>query len=465
MDDSTHEVNPPPHTERDWPGEDEARDLEAHQLDALERANRPEPPPHDSAAEAALLGAMLASEKARDVVGNLTADDFYTPNHGHIFAAVTALHEKAETVDPVTVAAELGGLLDIVGGPAELVSLHANTPTTAGAATYARIVGSCSRRRQQIHAAADLIAAARRGQPTTDALGALEDLEGAGSGAHAVRLGDTLGQYLDLLEDRVSGAVTNGISTGMIDLDAEIGGLRPSELITVAARPGVGKSDFGGQIAINTTGAGHTTLVVSVEMGLTQLQDRWVASVSSFRHGLLRSGDIAEKDWSRITDGMAKLGPLPLYVQDDPSATLATIRHQARRIPDLGLIIVDYLQLMESVGKHESRQTEVAALSKGLKRLSRDMALPVIALAQLNRGVEARLDKRPLLSDLRESGAIEQDSDIVIGLYRDELYNPDSTDKGTMEAIILKNRAGATGKVRLAYLAHLSQIYSMARGA
>lgn len=460
-------VKPDPHHENsgryapDTPDDD----IPVERLEAIDRANRPEPPPHDLDAEASLLGAMLLSERARDNIGNLTPDDFYRPSHAHIFTAITQLHEGGHGVDTVTVASELGGLLDVCGGPAALDSLIATTPATSNAETYARTVSSTSRRRQQMSAAHDLIAAARLGHPTSEALGQLEDLEGAGSGAQAVRLGDTLPEYLDLLDDRIAGTVTNGFSTGLADLDAEIGGLRPGEFIVTAARPAIGKSDLGCQIGVNVAEAGHAVLVVSVEMGLVQLQDRWVANASGVRHHLLRSGDIADKDWPHLSEGIAKLGPIPLYIQDDPSASLATIRHQARRVPDLDMIIVDYLQLMETMGRPENRQVAVADLSKGLKRLARDLEVPVMALAQLNRGVEQRLDKRPTLGDMRESGAIEQDADIVIGLYRDEVYNKESKDRGIMEAIILKNRAGALATVQLAYMPDMSRIYTMVKAA
>lgn len=462
MSNDTEGVNPEPaRIDSGWYAPDTPdRDLDHDELDRIDQANRPEAPPHDLAAESSLLGAMLQSAKARDAVGNLTPDDFYRPAHAHIYQAITTLHEQGGGVDVVTVASQLGGLLDICGGPAQLDGLIVGTPTTKNAAGYARVVSSCSRRRQQIRAAHDLIAAARAGHPTADMVGTLEDLEGAGTGAHAVLLGDTLDAYLDLMDDRIAGTVTNGISTGFPNLDENIGGLRSGELIVPAARPAIGKSDFACQIAVNVAGQGHATLVVSIEMGLVQLQDRWVASASGVRHGRLRTGEVTDADWPSLTDGITRLGSIPLYIQDDPTASLATIRHQARRIPDLSLIIVDYLQLMESVGHHENRQVAVADLSKGLKRMARDLEVPVIALAQLNRGLEARVDKRPTLSDMRESGAIEQDADIVLGLYRDEVYNLESKDKGVMDVIILKNRAGALATAHLAYLPEMSYIYT-----
>lgn len=416
-----------------------------------ERKATDSPLPHNLDAEASLLGAMMLSEVARDAAGQLTPDDFYRPAHGHIFAAIRALADEGHGIDAVTVIEQLGSLVEDCGGPAAIAHLTAVPPATANAPTYASIVRACSRRRKQITVADELAANARRGANTASCVGMLEDLEGQSGNANAVRLGDTLEDYLTTLEARVDGTAPTGIPTGLPTLDQHTGGFRAGQLITVCARPGHGKSDFACQIANNTAASDTATLIVSIEMGLEELQDRWMAQASRTKHARLRAGEIAEKDWLHISDGVSKLASVPLYVQDDPAANLATIRYQARRIPNIGLVIVDYLQLMDSIGTHENRQTEVAGLSRGLKRLARDLGVPVIALAQLNRGVEQRNDKRPITSDLRESGAIEQDSDIVIGLYRDELYNKDSKDSGVMEAIILKHRAGALETVRLNY--------------
>lgn len=417
--------------------------------------------PHDLDAEAALLGAMMAAPKACDIGATLSPDDFYRPAHGHIHEAIVALHTDGEGVDAITVADALGATLDDIGGPAVLTSMVAATPVTGNAARYAQIIRNCARRRRQIATAHQLIEAATEGRSTSDHVGVLEDLEGQRNANNAIRLGDTMYDYLDLLESRSDGTAPAGISTGLAELDVHTGGFRPGQLVTLTARPGGGKSDMGCQIAFNAAADGIPTLLVSIEMGLVELQDRWMAQASHIKHNRLRAGQIADTDWLRITDGVAQLGSLPLYVHDDPSATLATIRHQARRISGIGLVVVDYLQLMESVGKHENRQTEVAALSKGLKRLGRDLEVPVLALAQLNRGVEMRNDKRPILADLRESGAIEQDSDIVIGLYRDEMYNDNSPDAGLIEALILKHRAGPTGSVKLGYDPSTSTISDM----
>lgn len=408
-------------------------------------------PPHNLEAEASLLGSMILSEAARDAAGQITADDFYRPAHGHIYAAIRELGEAGQGVDTITVCAQLAGLLDAVGGPAAVATLTAEVPATSNAATYAAIVRDASRRRKQMRVADELKALALDGHKTADCVGMLEDLEGQTGTSHAVRLGDTLDDYLDLVEARSDGTAPSGIPTGLPTLDTHTGGFRGGQLITVCARPGHGKSDFACQVVNNTAASGTPTLIVSIEMGMEELQDRWMAQASHIKHSRLRAGEIAARDWTQITEGVSRLVDIPLYVHDDPGANLATIRYQARRIPGIGLIVVDYLQLMDSIGSHENRQTEVAALSRGLKRLARDLEVPVIALAQLNRGVEMRHDKRPVSADLRESGAIEQDSDIVLALYRDELYNKDSKDAGIMEAIILKQRAGARETVRLMY--------------
>lgn len=425
------------------------------------------PLPHNLDAEASLLGAMMLSEAARDAAGQITPDDFYRPAHGHIFAAIRALTDEGHGIDAVTVIEQLGNLIDDCGGPGEIAHLTSVAPATGHAATYATIVRNCSRRRKQIMVADELATNARQGHDTASCVGMLEDLEGQNGTTHAVRLGDTLDDYLTTLEARADGTAPTGIPTGLPTLDQHTGGFRAGQLITVAARPGHGKSDLACQIVTNTAMAGTASLIVSIEMGLEELQDRWMAQASRLKHSRLRAGEISDRDWTHISEGVAKLADVPLYVHDDPAANLATIRYQARRTPNLGLVVVDYLQLMDSIGAHENRQTEVAGLSRGLKRLARDLGVPVIALAQLNRGVEQRLDKRPMTSDLRESGAIEQDSDIVIGLYRDELYNKkaDNPDRGVMEAIILKHRAGALETVRLNYDPTTSTITSQGQAA
>ena len=409
--------------------------------------------PHNLDAEASLIGAMMLSEEARDAAGQLTADDFYRPAHGHIYHAIRTLEENGQGIDPVTVVEQLGSLADEAGGPAAVVGLVNVTPATSNAPTYAAIGRDHSRRRKQMRVAEELKTLAQEGRNTADCVGMREDPEGQSGHPHAVRLGDTLNGYLSTLEARSDGTAPTGIPTGLPTLDQHTGGFRAGQLITVCARPGHGKSDFACQVVNNTTADGVATLIVSIEMGLEELQDRWMAQVTRLKHSRLRAGEINDRDWGYITDGVADLATAPLYIHDDPGANLATIRYQARRIPNLGLVVVDYLQLMDSIGTHENRQTEVAGLSRGLKRLARALSLPVIALAQLNRGVDPRLDQSPQTADMRESGAIEQDSDIVIGLYRDELYNkkPDNPDAGIMEAIILKHRAGALETVRLNY--------------
>lgn len=456
----------PPHESDPW--DEYGSQWEADYRALTEGEQKADSPlPHNLDAEASLLGAMMLSESARDAAGQLTPDDFYRPAHGHIFAAIRDLVDEGQGVDAVTVIEQLGSLVDDCGGPGEIAHLTSVAPATSNAPTYASIVRNCARRRKQILVADELAGNARHGFSTASCVGMLEDLEGQTGATHAVRLGDTLGDYLTTLEARADGTAPTGIPTGLPTLDQHTGGFRGGQLITVAARPGHGKSDFACQVVNNTAATGTASLIVSIEMGLEELQDRWMAQASRLKHSRLRAGEISDKDWTHISEGVAKLADAPLYVHDDPAANLATIRYQARRIPNLGLIVVDYLQLMDSIGTHENRQTEVAGLSRGLKRLARDLAVPVIALAQLNRGVEQRLDKRPMTSDLRESGAIEQDSDIVLGLYRDELYNKkaDNPDGGIMEAIILKHRAGALETVRLNYDPTTSTITSQGQVA
>ena len=413
-------------------------------------------PSHDDAIEANLLGAALLSTTARDTLATLNPADFARPSHQTIAHAINTLHAQGEPVDPSIVANHLAhhGLLDTIGGPHTLLALQAGTPATSSAPRYADQIRQLATLRrladigQQITAAAKALAA----NPSTVATTAqdlLDTIHDANAGQdHLIAIGDAMDGYLDDLEAR-QGVELAGITTGLTALDRHIGGLQTSRLYVVAGRPGLGKSDIATHLARTAATAGHRTLVVSIEMTRTEVIDRWIAALSRIHANAITHGTIAERDWERIAPAIGRLSDLPLWVDDDPSATVATIRAHARRI-GAELIVVDYLQLIETV-KAETRQIEVTHLARSLKRLARDLEVPVVALAQLNRGVEARLDKRPMLSDLRESGAIEQESDAVIGLYRDDYYRSDSDQKGIMEMLLLKNRVGPMLTVKVAY--------------
>lgn len=424
-------------------------------------------PRHD-AAERNLLGAAINQRRALEILAlRVSPDHFDRPSHKLIAEVLIDAFHAGWKVDHVVVNAELErrGYLELAGGVNYIVGLYNSSGSNAE--RYAGYVVEFSEARRLVHLAARLDELARN----VDLDGAQAVIEEAmaisgTSTIRAVRLGDTFETYFDILEARQTGNPDMlGIPTGWTDLDAILGGLRAGQLITIAARPSVGKSALAVGLAMHTAAAGFATLVVSLEMGLEELQDRYLAASTGLDSRVLRNGQWGMVDWQRIGDHLGKLSPLPLYVYDAPEANVQTIHAAARSVPDVALVIVDYLQLVTGPNrKAESRQAEVAEVSRGLKMgVARHVGAPVVALAQLNRSVELRSDKRPMLSDLRESGAIENDSDVVIGLYRDELYHPDTEDKDVIELNVLKQRSGPLGMVKLGYQKHLHRMTNLAK--
>ena len=434
-------------------------------------------PPHNLDAEASLLGAMLLS---RDAIGAalelVSADDFYRPANAHVFDAVTTLYAAGEPADPVTVAEALrrAGLLDAIGGPACLVALQAGTPAIASAARYARIVSDHAVLRRLVAAGAEI---AELGASLPDDVAeALDRAEGLVFGVaerkvatNLVSLTQSLDESLEALERRHDrGERLVGVPSGFRDLDDLLLGLVPSNLVVVGARPSVGKTAFA--LAIARHVAIHQrrpVLFVSMEMSHLELTQRVVAAEAKVDGRKLRRGDVTDPEWCRISHALGRLTGAPLFIDDDANASVMGIRARARRLKarqgDLALVVVDYLQLMAGTGRAESRQVEVAQLSRGLKLLARELGVPVLALSQLSRGLEARADKRPVLADLRESGAVEQDADVVLFLYRDDVYVPDSADRGTAEVLVAKHRNGPTGMIRLAFVGEHSRFDDLAR--
>lgn len=436
--------------------------------------------PNDPHAEASLLGAMLLSRDAIAAGVELTAaDDFYKPAHANVFDAIVSLDARGEPADPVTVADELrrAQLLDRSGGPDGLISLQANTPAIGNAARYARIVADLALLRRLIGVASE-ISELGYGMPE-DVAGAVDQAEalvfalaGTGRGRAELRtLGETMDDFLERMEARAQSGEIPGVPTGWHDLDALLLGLHPGQLITVAARPAMGKSAMSAWLSAQVAASSGPVLVVNVEMSLAELQDRYVASKATVDLQQVRQASMSQNDWERIYAAVTDLGPLPLYVEAVADATLLTIRALARRVAakhggQLALVIVDYLQILTplSAGKGpENRQVAVAELADGLKRMALEMQVPVVALAQINRGVESRADKRPMLADLRESGAVEQSSDVVAFLYRDEYYDPSSADAGVLEVIVAKQRNGPTRTVKLAYDARYGRFTNLTR--
>lgn len=384
-------------------------------------------PPHNLAAEESLLGAMLLSKDAiATAVELVDTDDFYKPAHGHIFEAVASLFSAGEPVDPITVAEELNraGLLDGVGGPATLVSLQASTPATSNAARYAKIVEEHSLLRRLIRVAGDI---AELGYELPDDVTKAVDLAESMVFQVAQRrvtdstapIRDLLGGTLDRLEQLYErGDALTGVPTGFIDLDALLSGLQPSALIVVGARPSAGKTAFALGIASHVAlTAERPVMFFSLEMSHLELTQRIICSEARVDSTRMRNGRLNESDWTKINSAIGRLAEAQLWIDDNPQLTVMEIRAKARRLKsrvgDLGLVVVDYLQLMTGRSNAESRQVEVSEISRGLKILARELECPVIALSQLSRSLEMRADKRPMLADLRESGCLTADTQIA----------------------------------------------------
>ncbi|HEX6311071.1 MAG TPA: replicative DNA helicase [Acidimicrobiia bacterium] len=449
-------------------------------IEEVRRRSAGRVPPHNLEAEESLLGAMLLSRDAitAAVEARVDATDFYKPAHGHVFEAVMALYGQGEPVDPVTVAEELrrAELLDVLGGKATLLRIQAATPASANAGHYATIVGELALLRRLIAVAGDI---AEMGYEAPDDV--TETLDRAESLVFEVAekrvaesltgISDALQTTLDQLESMYGrdGDIT-GVPTGYVDLDDLLLGLQPSNLVIVAARPGMGKTSFALGAAANVAmESRRPTLFFSMEMGNLELTKRLLAGEARVDARKLWNGNIPEGDWTRLSHAVGRLAEAPLFIDDNPHTTVMEMRAKARRVKarygDLGMIVVDYIQLMSSGARAraENRQVEVSELSRGLKILARELDCPVMALSQLNRQLEYRQDKRPMLADLRESGGLEQDADVVAFIYRDEVYNPESDQRGTAEIIVSKHRNGPTGHTRLAFLDHFTKFANMAR--
>lgn len=443
---------------------------------ALGAGRGPRVPPHDLDAESSLLGAMMLSKDAIAAgLEHCRATDFYKPVHGHVFDAIAALYAQGEPADPITIGDELrrDGLLDQVGGIPELISLQANTPAVSSASRYAAIVSEMALLRHLIGIGAEI---AEIGwslpEDTTAALDRAEALLYAASSqrrtdslveAHALMV-----EVVDQLEARCEAkGLLTGIPTGYVDLDRRLGGLRPANLVIIGGRPGSGKTALGLGIAAHAAmEAAAPVLVVSLEMSRAEVGERLIAGEARIDLSLLRNGRLNETHWAGVTSAVARIGAAPIVIDDDPGATVFDVRARARRLKSssgLGLVIVDYLQLMLGRPGAESRQVQVAEISRSLKLLARELEVPVVALSQLSRNLEARGDKRPTLADLRESGSLENDADVVLMVYRDQLYHPESADRGTAEISIAKHRNGPTGApVRLAFLESYARFANMA---
>jgi len=452
-----------------------------HPIEEERARRRPDSriPPHNIEAEESLLGAMLLSRDAitAAVEAHLDPAAFYKPAHGHLFDAILDLYGQGEPVDVVTVSEELRrkGLLEALGGRGTLLRLQAVTPASANAAHYAQIVGELALLRRLIAVAGE-IAEEAYSQPddvaeTVDRAESLVfEVAQRRVAESMVPVLHTVTETLDELETLYGRSdVITGVPTGYVDLDHLLLGLQPSNLVVVAARPGMGKTAFALGAAVNVAlETNRPVLFFSMEMGALELTKRVLASLARVPLRKLQTGDLNDTDWTRLHAAISRLSNSPLYIDDSAHCTVMEMRAKARRHKarhgSLGLVVVDYLQLMTSPRRSENRQVEVSELSRGLKILARELDTPVMALSQLNRQLEYRQDKRPMLADLRESGSIEQDADVVCGLYRDEVYNPESEHRGVAEVIVAKHRNGPTGTVRLAFQEQYTKFENMARG-
>lgn len=421
-------------------------------------------PPHSIEAEKSVLGSVLQSKEALfEVLEILEPDDFYSEHHKEVFEAVKELNRRAEPVDILTVSEELKkrNTLAMVGGRAFVASLPTEAPSTSNAESYAHIIKEKAILRSLIAASADILDKSYKDK--TDSQEVLNfaeqeifNIARAKQKKDYTSLGDVLIENINQIDAMAqnSGNLI-GLTTGFIDLDDKTAGLQKSNLIIVAARPAMGKTAFVLNIAQNAAIKGNATvLMFSLEMSKEELGMRMLSSDTCIDLAKLKKGDLNRGEWDDLYIGIDRLTKAGIYIDDTPGISLMEMKNKCRRLKaekGLDLIIVDYLQLMET--KAESRQQEISKLSRSLKILAKEMDCPVIVLSQLSRAVEQRMEKKPQLSDLRESGAIEQDADLVMFLYRDEYYNPETTDKpNTCEIIIAKHRGGSTGTVELAWL-------------
>ena len=439
-------------------------------------------PPHSVEAEQAVLGGLLLDNSTWDAIADrLRPEDFYRRDHQLIFNGIAELSARAEPSDAVTLAEYLAtkGQADETGGLAYLAGLARDTPTAANIRAYADIVRERALLRQLIRVSGEVAASAydSEGRTATELVDEAERRvfeiaeKGRRSGSGFVPIRDVLGATIDRLDmlHQNQGQLT-GVSTGYNDLDRMTAGLQPGDLIIVAGRPSMGKTTFALNIAENAAISANTPVAVfSMEMSREQLTMRMISSIGRVDQSHLRTGNFGDEDWARINSAIAQMKTAPIFIDDSAGLTPTEVRARARRLQrenkgKLGLIVVDYLQLMQVAGTKENRATEISEISRSLKALAKEMHAPVIALSQLNRSVEQRTDKKPVMSDLRESGAIEQDADLIIMIYREEVYEPETPRKGIADIIITKQRNGPTGEVHLTFLGKYTRFENLATG-
>jgi len=431
-------------------------------------------PPHNLEAEQAVLGCMLLDQDVIPIVTEIIkSEDFYREDHREIYEAILDIAEAAEPVDIITVSEQLQlrGTLEKIGGLDYLARISNEVPTTANARHYAKIVEEKSLLRKLIKAAADIANSSY--DATEEAAFVLDKAEKSifdilekRNTQGFTHIKDVLLETFNKLEElyNTKGYIT-GIPTGFTDLDYKTAGLQNSDLILIAARPGMGKTAMALNIAQHAAVRCHIPVAIfNLEMSKDQLVNRMLCSEVMVDSHKMRTGKLEDDDWNKIAQALAPLSEAPIYIDDTPGLSVMDIRAKCRRLKlekNLGLVVIDYLQLMQGRGRAESRQQEVSEISRSLKILAKELNVPVVTMSQLSRGPESRSDHRPMLSDLRESGAIEQDADIVMFLYRDDYYNPDTEKKNIAEVIIAKHRNGSTGTVELRWFGEFTKFANL----
>ena len=440
------------------------------------RSNAPEfdrTPPQDLVAEQSVLGGMLLSKDAiGEVVEVIRHRDFYRPAHELIFEVIVDLYGKGEPADAVTVSAELTkrGEITRAGGAPYLHTLISAVPTAANASYYAKIVRERAIARRLVEAGTKIVQLGYAAEGDVDSIVDMAEQEvyqvtERRAGEDFVQLSSLIPSALDQIEKLQSGELAEGIKTGFKDLDSLTNGFHPGNMIVIAARPAVGKSTLGLDIARHASITnGDCSVIFSLEMSRSEITMRMLSAEARVALNNIRSGALSDEEWSRLARRMGEINEAPLFIDDSPNLSMMEIRAKARRLKqrhDLKLVVIDYLQLMTSGKRVENRQQEVSEFSRQLKLLAKELNVPVVAISQLNRSPEQRSDKKPLLSDLRESGSIEQDADLVILLHRDDLYDSQNRS-GEADLIVAKHRNGPTKTITVASLLHFAKFGDIA---
>ena len=440
-------------------------------------------PPHSIEAEQSILGGLLIDNKAIDrIAGQISASDFYRNDHRIIFTHISKLIDNNDPADIVTVAESLeqNAELTKVGGVAYLGLVAENTPTSSNISGYAKIVRERSIMRNLVEVGSDIVESAFSPQGK-DAQQLLDESEskifqiadaGTSEKLGFIDIKELLPKAAQRIDDLYQLDDPNGVTgvpSGYSDLDQKTAGLQPGDLIIIAGRPSMGKTSLALNIAEHVgMEVGLPVAIFSMEMGAAQLTMRLLGSVGKLDQHKMRIGQLEDEDWPKLTNALGVLNEAPIFIDEGSALNSYEVRARARRLfrqqGKLGLIVIDYIQLMSSANEqsNENRATEVSEISRSLKALAKELNVPVVALSQLNRSVESRVDKRPMMSDLRESGAIEQDADVIMFIYRDEVYNPETAEKGVAEIILSKQRNGPTGTVKLTFLGQYTRFENYA---